>query len=225
MVQYSHLWHSRLSKSFSQSLMIHTVKGFSILDETDVFLEFPCFLYNPVNVGNLISSSSSFSKSSLDICKFLVHIMLKPSMQDFNHDLTSTGDKCNCPMVSTFFGTTLLGDLGWGLTFSSPVATAGSSRFADIMNAKPWWHHPLGIRIVLLEFHCIHQLYWQQCFLRPLDFALQNIWLWVTNDTIVVFRFVKIFFIQFFHAPPVTDGKLETERSHWTFRYSTSLHR
>ena len=92
--------------------MIHTVKGFSIVDETevDVFLEFPCFFYNLVNVSNLISGSFSFSKLSLDIWKFLVCIMLKPSMQDFKHDLTSMGDKCNYPMVSTFFGTTLLGN-------------------------------------------------------------------------------------------------------------------
>ena len=83
-------------------------KAFSIVDETEihVFLKFPCFFYNPVNVGNLISSSSSFSKPSLDIW---VCIMLKPSMQDFKHDLTSMGHECNCPMVSTFFGT-LLGD-------------------------------------------------------------------------------------------------------------------
>ena len=92
--------------------MIHTVKGFSVVNETEVnvFLEFPCFLYDLVNVGNLISSSSSFSKPSLDIWKFLVHIMLKPSMQDFRHGLTSMGDECNCPMVSTFFGTNLLGN-------------------------------------------------------------------------------------------------------------------
>ena len=90
--------------------MIHMVKGFSIVDETevDVFLEFPCFLDDPANVGNLISCSSSFSKPSLDICKFLICIMLKPSMQDFKDDLTSIGDECNCPMVSTFFSTTLL---------------------------------------------------------------------------------------------------------------------
>ena len=63
------VWYSHLSKSIPQLVMIHTVKGFSIVDETerDVFLKFPCFLYNPANVGNLISSSSSFSKSSLDI--------------------------------------------------------------------------------------------------------------------------------------------------------------
>ena len=92
--------------------MIHTVEGFSIVDKTevDVFLEFPCFLYDPMNVGNLISSSSSFSKPSLDIKKFFAHIMLKPGMQDFKHDLTSMGDECSCPMVSTFFGTIFLGN-------------------------------------------------------------------------------------------------------------------
>ena len=62
------------------------------MKQIDVFLKFPCFLYNPVNVDNLIFSSSSFSKPSLNIRKFLVRIMLKPSMQDFKHDLTSMGD-------------------------------------------------------------------------------------------------------------------------------------
>ena len=92
--------------------MIDTDKGFTVVNETeiDVFLKFPCFLYNPPNVGNLISVSSSFSKPSLDNCKFLVHIMLKLSMRDFKHDITSMGDECNCPIVSTFFGTTLLGN-------------------------------------------------------------------------------------------------------------------
>ena len=85
------VWYSHLFRNFPQFIMIHTVKGFSIVDETeiDVFLKFPCFLYNPASVGHLISSSSSFSKPSFDIWKFLVCIMLKPSMQDFKHDLTS----------------------------------------------------------------------------------------------------------------------------------------
>ena len=92
--------------------MIHTVESFTIVDaiEIEVFLKFPCFFYNPANVGNLIPNCSSFSKPSLDIWKFLVPIMLKPSMQDFKHDLTSMGDECNCLMITTFFGTTLLGD-------------------------------------------------------------------------------------------------------------------
>ena len=69
--------------------MIHTVKGFSVVNEAevDVFLEFPCFLNDPMNVGNLISGSSAFSKSSLYIWKFSVHVMLKPSLKDFEHKL------------------------------------------------------------------------------------------------------------------------------------------
>ena len=81
--------------------MIHIVKGFGIVDETevDVKLKFPSFLYDAANVGNLISGSSAFSKPSLDISSFLDCIMLKPSMQDFEHDPTSMGDEYNCPMV------------------------------------------------------------------------------------------------------------------------------
>ena len=85
------------------------------MKQVDVFLEFYGFLCDPVNVSNLISSSP-FSKLSLDIWKFLVCIMLKPSMQDFKHDLASMGDECNSPMVSTFFSTFLvLPFLGTGM--------------------------------------------------------------------------------------------------------------
>ena len=98
-------WYSHLFKSVPQFLMFHTVRGFSLVSETeeDVFLEFPFFLYNPANVGNLISGSSSFSKPILDIRKFLICIILKPGMQDFKHDLTSMGNEYDCPMVSIFF--------------------------------------------------------------------------------------------------------------------------
>ena len=84
-------WYTHLFKNFPQFIMIHTVKGFDIVHkaEVNVFLEFPNFLYDPETVGNLISSSSSFSKPNLNIWKFLVCIMLKPSMQGFKHDLTS----------------------------------------------------------------------------------------------------------------------------------------
>ena len=97
---------------FPQFVMTYTVKGFHVVDETEiaVLLKFPCILYTPATVGNLISSSSSFSKPSVDIWKFLIHLILKPSMQDFKHDLTSMGDECNCPTVSTVFSTTLLGN-------------------------------------------------------------------------------------------------------------------
>ena len=83
--------------------MIHTVKGFGVVDEIEVGVFFWTSLafcmINPENVGNLISGSSSFSKPSLDIWKFLVHIMLKLSMQDFEYNLTSMGDECNFLMV------------------------------------------------------------------------------------------------------------------------------
>ena len=71
--------------------MIHTVKGFSVVSEAevDVFLEFSCFLYDPVDVGSLISDSSAFSKSSLNIWKFFVHVLLKPGLENFEHYFTS----------------------------------------------------------------------------------------------------------------------------------------
>ena len=72
------VWYSHLLKNFSQFVVIHTIKGFSLVNEAevDVFLEFPYFVYDPANIGNLISCSSAFSKTSLNIWKFLVHILL-----------------------------------------------------------------------------------------------------------------------------------------------------
>ena len=85
------VWYSHLFKSFPQFVVICTVKGFSILSEAevDVFLEFSCFFYDPMDVDNLISGSSAFSKSSFNIWKFLVHILLKPSLKDFEHCFAS----------------------------------------------------------------------------------------------------------------------------------------
>ena len=107
------VWYSHLFKSFLQFVVIHTVKYFSVVDETevDIFLEFPCFLYDPVNVDNLISASSFFSKPNLDIWKCLVCIMLNSKMQDFKHDLANMGDECSCMMLRTFCIITILGNL------------------------------------------------------------------------------------------------------------------
>ena len=82
---------SSLFQNFPQFVVIHTVKGFGVDNKTevDVFLKFPCFLYDPTNVGNLISGSFTFSKTSLYIWKFSVHVLLKPSLEDFEHILTS----------------------------------------------------------------------------------------------------------------------------------------
>ena len=84
------VWYSHLLKNFPQFVMIHTVKGFSILSEAevDIFLEFSCFFYDPMDVGNLISGSSAFSKLSLNIWK-LVQVPLKPSLENFEHYFAS----------------------------------------------------------------------------------------------------------------------------------------
>ena len=79
------VWYSHLLKNFPQLSVTHIVKGFSIVNEADVFLEFSCFFYNLTDVGNLISGSSAFSKTSLNIWKFSVHVLLKPSLKDFDH--------------------------------------------------------------------------------------------------------------------------------------------
>ena len=86
MVKYSHLF-----KNFPQFIVIHTVKGFGIVNkaEIDVFLELSCFFDDPEGVGNLISGPSAFSKTSLNIWKFLVHVLLKPGLENFKHYFTS----------------------------------------------------------------------------------------------------------------------------------------
>ena len=85
------VWYSHLFQNFPQFIVIHTVKGFGIVKkaEIDIFLELSCFFDDPTDVGNLISGSSAFSKSSLNIWKFSVHVLLKPRLEDFEHDLAS----------------------------------------------------------------------------------------------------------------------------------------
>ena len=80
-----------VSKNLQQFVVIHTVKGFSLVNEAevDVFLEVACFFYDPVDVGNLTSGSSAFSKSSLNIWKFSVHILLNPHLENFSHYFAS----------------------------------------------------------------------------------------------------------------------------------------
>ena len=81
------VWYFHLLKNFQQFVVIHTVKGFRVVNEAevDVFLEFSCFFYDPTDVGNLISGSPAFSKSSLNIWKFMVHVLLKPGLENFEH--------------------------------------------------------------------------------------------------------------------------------------------
>ena len=85
------VWYSHLFQNFPQFVVIHTVKGFGIVNkaEIDVFLELSCFLDDSVDVGNFISGSSAFSETSLNISKFTVHVLLKPGLENFEHYFAS----------------------------------------------------------------------------------------------------------------------------------------
>ena len=106
-ISYSHTFNN-----FPQFIVIQTVEGFGVVNkaEVDVFLELSCFFNDPVDIGNLISGSSAFSKSSLNIWKFSVHILLKPLLENFDHYFTSVWDECHCEVIWTFFGIDFL----WG---------------------------------------------------------------------------------------------------------------
>ena len=95
------VWYSHLSQNFPQFIVIHTVKGFGMVNkaEIDVFLELSRFFHDPADVGNLISGSSVFSKTSMNIWKFMVHVLLKPGLVNFEHYFTSMWDECNCVVV------------------------------------------------------------------------------------------------------------------------------
>ena len=104
-----------------QFVVIYIVKGFSVVNEAeiDVFLEFSCFSYDSMDVGNLIFDSSAFSKSSLNIWKFSVYVLLKSSLQNFEPYFASVWKECNCEVVWTFFGTAILWD--WNENWPFPV--------------------------------------------------------------------------------------------------------
>ena len=105
-------WYYHLFKNFPCFVVIHTVKGFCIVNkaEIDVFMELSCFFDDPADIGNLISCSSAFSKSNFYIWNLLVHVLLKPSLKDFEYYFASMSNECNCMIVWTFFGITFLWD-------------------------------------------------------------------------------------------------------------------
>ena len=115
------VWYSHLLKNFPEFVVIHTIKGFGIVnkEEVDIFLELSCFFNDPMDAGNLISGSSTSSKSSLNISKFMIHILLKPGLENFEHYFTSMWDECNCEVVWVFFGIAFL--WAWNENWLLPV--------------------------------------------------------------------------------------------------------
>ena len=140
---------------FPQFVVIHAVKGFGVVNkaEVDVFLELSCFFDDPVDVGNLTSGSSAFSKSSLNIWKFIVQVLLMPGLENFERYFTRMWDECKS--LNIIWHCLSLG-LEWKLTFSSPMATAEFSKFAGILSAALSQRHLLGFEVAQLEFQHLH---------------------------------------------------------------------
>ena len=115
------VWYSHLFQNFPLVVVIHTLKGFGLVNkaEVDVFLELTCFFDDPKDAGNLICGSSAFSKSSLNIWNFMVHVLLKPGLENFEHYFASVWDECNWVVVGTFFGIAFLRD--WNEDWHFPV--------------------------------------------------------------------------------------------------------
>ena len=151
-------WYFHLLKNFWQFVVTHTVKGSGIVNkaEIDVFLELSCFFNDPTDVGNFIFGSSSFSKFSMTIWNCIVHILLKPGLENFEHYFAIVWDECECAVVWTFFGTAFLWNWDKNWTFSSPVVTAEFLKIAGILSAALSQHHLLGFEIARLEFCNLH---------------------------------------------------------------------
>ena len=124
-----------VSLKIFQFVVIQTVRGFSVVNEAefDVFLELSCFFSHPVDVGSLISGCSAFSNSSLNIWKFLVHVLLKPSLKDFEHYHASMWNECNCALVWILFGIVFLwdGNANWPFPVLWPLLS--------LLNLLTYW--------------------------------------------------------------------------------------
>ena len=140
------VWYSQLFQNFPQFIVIHTVKGFGIVNksEIEVFLKLSWFFDDPVDDGNLISGSSAFSKTSLNISKLTVHILLKPGLENFGHYFTSVWDECNCAVVWAFFGIAFLWDWNenWPFLVLWPLLS-----FPNLLAC--WLSATLGVTFIL----------------------------------------------------------------------------
>ena len=162
-----------------QFVMINTVRGFGIVNkaEVDVFLERSCFFDDPSDVGNLISGSSAFSKSNLNIWKFTVHVLLKPGLENFEPYFTSMWDECNWGVVWAFWGIAFLWDWNenwpflvlWPLLSFPNLLAYWVHHFHSIIFRI--WNSSIGIPSPPLAFFIVMLSY------SPLEFTLQDVWL------------------------------------------------
>ena len=156
------VWYAHLLKNFPQFVVSHTVKAFGIVNKAEIDDFSACFFSDSTDVGDLISGSSAFSKSSLNIWKFIVHVLLKPGLENFEHYFISMWDECNCVVVWAFFGIAFLRD--WNESWPFPVLwpllgfpnllaywvstfTASSFRMWNSSTGIP--SHPLALFVVM----------------------------------------------------------------------------
>ena len=145
-----------------QFIVIHTVKGLRIVNkaETDVFLELSCLFNDPADVGNLISGSSAFSKTSLNIWKFTVHVLLKPGLENSGHYFTSMWGECNCAVVWAFFGIAFLWD--WNESkkeYKCRFCSNFTKYYASVHNLFSYLiQNPTLYLVSLNSFSCMQQI-------------------------------------------------------------------
>ena len=143
------VWYFHCLKNFPQSAVIHTVKGLGIVNKEEIdfsiFLKFSSFFDDPVDVGSLVSGSSVFSKTSLNIWTFTVRVLLKPGLENFEHYCTSTWHECNCAVVGAFFGIAFLWD--WNENWPFPVLS--------LFQSRPLWSFPNLLAFWVQHFHSI----------------------------------------------------------------------
>ena len=130
------VWYSHPFQNFLQFVVIHTVKGFGIVNKADVFLELFCMFFDPADAGSLISGSFALSKSRLNIWMFMVHVLLKPGLENFEHYFASMWGECNCVVVWTFFAIAFLWD--WNENWPFPFLWS----LLSFPNLLAYWVQP-----------------------------------------------------------------------------------
>ena len=152
------VWYSHLFQNFPQFVVVHTEKSFGIVNKAaaEAFMELSSFFNDPTDLGNLMSASSPFSKSSLNVRKFTVHVLFKPGLENFEHYFASVWDECKCAVVWSFFGIAFLWDWNENWPFTVLLPVLSFPNLLAILGAALSQHHLLGAEIAQLEFHYLH---------------------------------------------------------------------